>query len=99
MLDPTGHIVSWNSGARRIKGYETAEIIGKHFQCFYSAEDRTAGIPAASLRTAARDGRLETEGWRLRKDGSRFWANVIIDAIRNDGVLVGYAKITRDITE
>jgi PAS domain S-box-containing protein len=99
MLDPTGHIVSWNSGARRIKGYETAEIIGKHFQCFYSAEDRIAGIPAAGLRTAARDGRLETEGWRLRKDGSRFWANVIIDAIRTDGVLVGYAKITRDITE
>jgi PAS domain S-box-containing protein len=99
MLDPTGHIVSWNSGARRIKGYETAEIIGKHYQCFYSAEDRAAGIPAAALRTAAHDGRLETEGWRLRKDGTRFWANVIIDAIRTDGVLVGYAKITRDITE
>jgi PAS domain S-box-containing protein len=99
MLDPTGQIVSWNSGARRIKGYETAEIIGKNFECFYSAEDRASGIPAAGLRTAARDGRLETEGWRMRKDGTRFWANVIIDAVRVDGVLVGYAKITRDITE
>jgi PAS domain S-box-containing protein len=99
MLDPTGRIVSWNSGARRIKGYEAEEIIGKNFQCFYSEEDRAAGIPAAGLRTAAREGRLETEGWRLRKDGTRFWANVIIDAIRSDGELVGYAKITRDITE
>jgi PAS domain S-box-containing protein len=99
MLDPTGRIVSWNSGARRIKGYEAEEIIGKNFQCFYGAEDRAAEIPAANLRTAAREGRLETEGWRLRKDGSRFWANVIIDAIRSDGELVGYAKITRDITE
>jgi PAS domain S-box-containing protein len=99
MLDPTGRIVSWNSGARRIKGYEAAEIIGKNFQCFYSEQDRAAGVPAAGLRTAAREGRLETEGWRLRKDGSRFWANVIIDAIHSDGRLVGYAKITRDITE
>jgi len=99
MLDPTGRIVSWNSGARRIKGYDAEEIIGKNFQCFYCEEDRAAGIPAAGLRTAAREGRLETEGWRLRKDGTRFWANVIIDAIRSDGELVGYAKITRDITE
>jgi PAS domain S-box-containing protein len=99
MLDPTGLVVSWNSGARRIKGYDAAEIIGKNFACFYSEQDRVAGIPAAGLRTAAREGRLETEGWRLRKDGSRFWANVIIDAISADGHLVGYAKITRDITE
>jgi PAS domain S-box-containing protein len=99
MLDPTGGIVSWNSGARRIKGYDANEIIGKNFQCFYSEEDRAAGIPATGLRTAAREGRLETEGWRIRKDGTRFWANVIIDAIRSDGKLVGYAKITRDITE
>jgi PAS domain S-box-containing protein len=98
-LDPTGHIVSWNSGARRIKGYDAQEIIGRHFQCFYCEEDRAAGIPAAGLRTAAREGRFETEGWRLRKDGTRFWANVIIDAIRSGGELVGYAKITRDITE
>jgi PAS domain S-box-containing protein len=99
MLDPTGRIVSWNSGARRIKGYGAAEIIGKNFECFYSEPDRAAGVPAAGLRTAAREGRLETEGWRVRKDGSRFWANVIIDAIHSDGRLVGYAKITRDITE
>jgi PAS domain S-box-containing protein len=99
MLDPTGRIVSWNSGARRIKGYDAAEIIGKNFECFYSEPDRAAGVPAAGLRTAAREGRLETEGWRVRKDGSRFWANVIIDAIHSDGRLVGYAKITRDITE
>jgi len=98
-LDPVGRIVSWNSGARRIKGYEAAEIIGKNFECFYSEQDRSAGVPAAGLRTAAREGRLETEGWRLRKDGSRFWANVIIDAIHSNGRLVGYAKITRDITE
>jgi PAS domain S-box-containing protein len=98
-LDPAGRIVSWNSGARRIKGYEAAEIIGKNFECFYSEQDRAAGVPAAGLRTAAREGRLETEGWRLRKDGSRFWANVIIDAIHSNGRLVGYAKITRDITE
>jgi PAS domain S-box-containing protein len=99
MLDPTGRIISWNSGARRIKGYDAAEIIGKNFECFYSEKDRAAGIPAAGLRTAALEGRLETEGWRMRKDGTRFWANVIIDAIRTDGQLVGYAKITRDITE
>src|SRR5258708_1256647 len=99
MLDPSGRIVSWNSGARRIKGYDAGEIIGKNFECFYSEPDRAAGVPAAGLRTAARDGRLETEGWRLRKDGTRFWANVIIDAIHSDGQLVGFAKITRDITE
>jgi PAS domain S-box-containing protein len=98
-LDPNGRIVSWNSGARRIKGYEAAEIIGKNFECFYSEKDRAAGVPAAGLRTAAREGRLETEGWRMRKDGSRFWANVIIDAIHAGGHLVGFAKITRDITE
>jgi PAS domain S-box-containing protein len=99
MLDPTGRIVSWNSGARRIKGYEAAEIIGRNFEVFYSEQDRTAGIPATGLRTAAREGRMETEGWRLRKDGSRFWAHVIIDAIHAEGRLAGYAKITRDITE
>jgi PAS domain S-box-containing protein len=99
MLDPTGRIVSWNSGARRIKGYESAEIIGKNFECFYSAQDQAAGVPAAGLRTAAREGRLETEGWRVRKDGTRFWANVIIDPIHAEGRLVGYAKITRDITQ
>jgi PAS domain S-box-containing protein len=99
MLDPTGRIVSWNAGAKRIKGYEAEEIIGKNFERFYSAEDRAAGIPGTALRTAAREGRLETEGWRIRKDGTRFWANVIIDAIHSDGQLVAFAKITRDITE
>jgi PAS domain S-box-containing protein len=99
MLDPTGRIVSWNSGAKRIKGYEAEEIIGKNFELFYSEPDRAAAIPATGLRTAAREGRMETEGWRMRKDGTRFWANVIIDAIRSDGQLVGFAKITRDITE
>jgi PAS domain S-box-containing protein len=99
MLDTEGCVVSWNSGARRIKGYEAAEIIGKNFSCFYSDDDRAKGLPANGLRTAAREGRVETEGWRVRKDGSRFWANVIIDAIHSDGKLVGFAKITRDITE
>jgi PAS domain S-box-containing protein len=99
MLDPEGYIVSWNAGARRIKGYEASEIVGLHFQRFYSEEDRAANKPMSGLKTAAVEGRLETEGWRLRKDGSRFWANVIIDAIHSDGKLVGFAKITRDITE
>jgi PAS domain S-box-containing protein len=99
MLDPTGRIVSWNSGAKRIKGYQAEEIIGKNFELFYAEPDRAAGVPATGLRTAAREGRMETEGWRVRKDGSRFWANVIIDAIHSDGQLVGFAKITRDITE
>ncbi|MEP6546328.1 MAG: PAS domain S-box protein [Gammaproteobacteria bacterium] len=99
MLAPDGRIVSWNSGARRIKGYEAGEVIGQNFEIFYAQEDRAAGKPMTGLRTAAREGRLETEGWRLRKDGSRFWANVIIDAIYSKGHLVGFAKITRDITE
>jgi PAS domain S-box-containing protein len=99
MLDPEGQVVSWNAGAQRIKGYEAAEIIGRHFSCFYTDEDRKANRPLSGLRIAARDGRLETEGWRVRKDGSRFWANVIIDAIHERGRLVGFAKITRDITE
>jgi PAS domain S-box-containing protein len=99
MLDPTGNIVSWNSGAQRIKGYEANEIIGRHFSVFYTPEDIAAETPARGLRTASREGRFETEGWRIRKDGSRFWANVVIDPIRDRGELVGFAKITRDITE
>jgi PAS domain S-box-containing protein len=99
MLSLAGKIVSWNSGAKRIKGYDADEIIGKHFSCFYSEEDLASDVPMKGLRIAAKDGRLETEGWRLRKDGSRFWANVIIDAIRSNGQVVGFAKITRDITE
>ena len=100
MLDDAGYVSSWNAGARRFKGYEAAEIIGVHFSRFYTEEDRATGLPARALATAAQEGRFEGEGWRLRKDGSRFWVHVIIDPIRDpSGVLIGYAKITRDLTE
>ena len=100
MLDPKGHVANWNSGAERIKGYTRPEVIGRHFSCFYTEEDRNAGIPTRALAIAASDGRFEHEGWRIRKDGSRFWANVVIDPIHNEeGELVGYAKVTRDMTE
>jgi PAS domain S-box-containing protein len=100
MLDPLGRVSSWNAGAERIKGYREQEIIGKHFSCFYTEEDQAAGVPARALETAAREGRWETESWRVRKDGSRFWAHAVIDAIYDDqGGLIGFAKITRDITE
>ena len=100
MLDPTGVVANWNAGARRIKGYEPHEIIGKNFSLFYSKEDREAGTPERGLQTAAREGRFENEGWRYRKDGSRFWASVVIDRIvDDDGKLLGFAKVTRDMTE
>ncbi|WP_168789005.1 hybrid sensor histidine kinase/response regulator [Paraburkholderia aromaticivorans] len=99
MLSPDGHITSWNSGARRIKGYTESEIIGSHFSRFYTPEDVAAGVPFRGLETARREGRFEAEGWRVRRDGSRFWAHVVIDAIHEDGELVGFAKVTRDITE
>jgi PAS domain S-box-containing protein len=100
MLDVQGHISSWNTGAERIKGYGVSEIIGKHFSIFYPEEDLRACKPQRELEIAAKEGRLEDEGWRLRKDGSRFWANVIITAIRNDaGKLLGFGKVTRDYTE
>ena len=100
MLDPNGRVSSWNSGAQRIKGYDAQEIVGRHFSTFYTEEDRAAGMPAEALRLAREEGRFEREGWRLRKDGSRFWAHVIIDPIRGDaGEIIGFAKITRDITE
>jgi PAS domain S-box-containing protein len=100
MMTPAGQVSSWNAGAERIKGYRPEEIIGRHFSQFYTEEDRQAGIPQIALETAARDGRFEKEGWRVRKDGSKFVANVVIDAIRApDGKLLGFAKITRDITE
>ncbi|MGZ5846757.1 MAG: PAS domain-containing protein, partial [Ramlibacter sp.] len=100
MLSPEGTIVSWNAGAQRFKGYTAAEIIGQHFSLFYTDEDRRIGIPAFALQQASSKGKFEAEGWRVRKDGSRFWASVVIDPIRDDaGTLVGYAKITRDITE
>jgi PAS domain S-box-containing protein len=98
-LDPNGIITSWNSGAARIKGYTAGEIIGQHFGVFYPPEDRIAGLPALSLETARREGRFAAEGWRARKDGTRFLASVVIDAIYEGGVLIGFAKITRDITE
>ena len=100
MLDTDGVITNWNAGAERIKGYRVDEIIGQHFSVFYTPKDREDGLPQRALMTAARDGRLEAEGWRIRKDGTRFWANVVIDAVRDDtGVLIGFAKITRDMTE
>ena len=100
MLSPEGIVTNWNLGAERIKGYAPAEIIGSHFSRFYSPEDAAAKEPQKNLEIAAREGRLEKEGWRYRKDGTRFWANVIIDAIRAPtGVLLGFAKITRDMTE
>src|ERR1700722_8405248 len=100
MLDADGVVASWNAGARRFKGYEASEIIGQHFSRFYTEEDRAAGLPEHTLKTAATEGRYETEGWRVRKDGTRFWANVVVDPIRDpSGDLLGYAKITRDLTE
>ncbi|MGY6163894.1 PAS domain S-box protein [Paraburkholderia strydomiana] len=100
MLSPTGEVTNWNAGAERIKGYTRDEILGKHFSCFYTDEDRASGAPALTLSTAAAQGRSEREGWRVRKDGSRFWAHVIVDAIRDKaGELVGFAKVTRDVTE
>ena len=100
LLDPSGHVTNWNLGAQRIKGYSPGEIIGQHFSRFYTDEDRGANVPQHALATVDREGRFEQEGWRVRKDGSRFWAHVIIDAVRDDtGEIVGYAKITRDITE
>lgn len=100
MLDLDGRVASWNMGAERIKGYAAEEIIGQHFSRFYTVEDRAAGLPERSLSLVATQGKFEGEGWRLRKDGSRFWASALIDPIRDhDGRLVGYAKITRDMTE
>jgi PAS domain S-box-containing protein len=100
MLSPEGIVKSWNAGAQRFKGYTGDEIIGQHFSRFYTDEDRATGLPARALQTALTHGKFEDEGWRVRKDGSRFWASVVIDPIRDpDGVLIGFAKITRDITE
>jgi PAS domain S-box-containing protein len=99
MLDPGGHVVTWNVGAENIKGYAAEEIIGRHFSAFYTTEDRERGHPAHELELAAREGRFEEEGWRVRKDGTTFWAAVTITAMRNDdGMLDGYAKVTRDLT-
>jgi PAS domain S-box-containing protein len=100
MLDPTGHVVSWNAGAQRIKGYAAEEIIGRHFSTFYPPQEVAAGKPDRELATAVADGRLEDEGWRVRKDGTRFWANVVITALHDEtGRLRGFGKVTRDMTE
>src|SRR5205085_1920981 len=100
MLSPEGIVTSWNAGAERIKGFQTDEIVGKHFSTFYTEEDREAGMPQRVLDTAVREGKFEGEGWRVRKDGSRFWASVVVDRINDEkGELIGFAKITRDMTE
>lgn len=100
MLDPNGYIRSWNTGAQRNKGYRASEIIGQHFSIFYTPEDRLANRPEKLLRLAATEGRIEDEGWRLRKDGTRFWADVILTPLfTSDGKLRGFAKVTRDMTE
>ena len=99
-LDAGGHVLTWNAGAAHLKGYEASEIIGRHFSAFYPPEDVAAGKPSDQLIAAARDGRLEDEGWRVRKDGTLFWANVVVTALRDDEQrVVGFAKITRDLTE
>ncbi|WP_321937656.1 PAS domain-containing sensor histidine kinase [Paraburkholderia sp. J8-2] len=100
MLDRSGNVTSWNPGAKREKGYSADEIVGRHFSIFYTDEDTAAGKPTRLLAAAKARGRVEDEGWRVRKDGSRFWANVVITAIRDEqGALIGFAKITRDLTE
>ena len=100
MLDPNGYVASWNPGAERFKGYRAHEILGQHFSRFYTPEDVAAGMPARVLQIAATEGRFEREGWRIRKDGSRFWAHVVIDPIiSNAGQILGFAKVTRDLTE
>lgn len=99
MLSPEGTISSWNPGGERIKGYRAEEVLGRHFSIFYTPEDISNGEPERALHVAAAEGRFEREGWRMRKDGTKFWANVVIDPIREDGKLIGFAKITRDMSE
>ena len=100
LLDPDGRVETWNPGAERIKGYRADEIIGEHFSAFYTPEDLALGKPALELRTAAETGRCDEEGWRVRKDGTRFWANSVLSAVRDDrGRLLGFTKVTRDLTE
>src|SRR5215204_3005740 len=99
-LDPGGHVLSWNTGAARLKGYTHEEIVGRHFSIFYPPGDIVADKPGRVLADALRDGRVEDEGWRIRKDGTRFWADVVVTALRDEaGILVGFAKVTRDLTE
>jgi len=100
MLDPSGHVATWNAGAQKIKGYSAGEIVGRHFSIFYTPEDLAAGKPGRELTVAALQGRVEDEGWRVRRDGSRFWASVVISAVHDaSGALFGFVKVTRDMTE
>jgi PAS domain S-box-containing protein len=100
LLSPDGHVLTWNPGAQRTKGYSPDEIVGRHFSVFYTPEDQAAHRPARLLRTAAEQGRVEDEGWRVRRDGTRFWADVVLTALRDEtGTVYAYAKITRDLTE
>jgi len=100
MLDPKGTVTSWSPAAERLKGYRSNEIIGKHFSTFYTPEDSASGKTERELEIAAREGRFEDEGWRIRKDGSKFWANVIITALRDEsGKVIGFGKVTRDLSE
>src|SRR5438045_1745211 len=100
LLDADGYVASWNRGAQRFKGYDADEIIGQHFSVFYTPEDRADGLPARALKIAAEEGKFEQEGWRVRKDGTRFWTSVVIDPVFDPGGrVIGYAKVTRDITD
>jgi PAS domain S-box-containing protein len=100
MLNPDGYVMNWNEGAKRAKGYQATEIVGRHFSIFYTQEDRAKGKPSETLRSAEKDGRVEDIGWRVKKDGTRFWADVVITAVRDKhGKLIGYTKVTRDITQ
>jgi PAS domain S-box-containing protein len=100
LLDAEGNVATWNTGAERFKGYKADEIVGQHFSRFYTEEDRAIGMPGRALQTAATEGRFEAEGWRVRKDGSRFWTHVVIDPVIGDqGAVIGFAKITRDVTD
>ena len=100
MLDPNGQIVSWNRGARRIKGYAAEEILGRHFSCFYTAADQQRGVPLRALKVAAATGHFRDSGWRVRKDGSMFLADVVVTAVKDEsGSLIGFSKVTRDVTE
>jgi PAS domain S-box-containing protein len=99
LLDLDGTVSSWNAGAERIKGYAADEIVGRHFSRFYTQEDQAKGEPMRALHTAAREGRFSTEGWRVRKDGGVFWASVVIDVILDDREIVGFAKVTRDLSD
>jgi PAS domain S-box-containing protein len=99
LLDSEGRVATWNIGAQLFKGYTADEIVGRHFSTFYTDEDRAAGLPERALHTAATNGRFESEGWRVRKDGTRFWTHVVIDPVIEDGEVIGYAKITRDVSE